>query len=209
MDVTFRSIGDWPRAEETHPRRRSPYTVGWQNTLDLLKRELRHLGAEHVVIAADIKEGRIRADGWPRSDARFFGPRVIVSFQHAKTDRWLRYPCDTFNDWEGNLRAIGLTLKDLRTAGGRGVLIEDEQYAGSSLELESGGAEPEIISTREQAARFLSEHGGIVVTPEGVSPSAVGRAYRRAAAKLHPDAAGDSGQFERLQEARDMLMGGR
>ena len=33
-------------------------------------------------------------------------------------------------------------------------------------------------------------------------------AYRRGAAKLHPDAGGDPEEFRRLQEARDVLLGG-
>lgn len=183
MKVTFRQLEEWPRASETNPRLRSPYTVGWQDTLDLLKRELKHLSAEHVVVEADIRESRIRADGWPHSDAKFFGPRVIVSFQHTRLDRWVRYPCDTFNDWEGNLRAIGLTLKDLRTAGGRGVLVEDEQYAGSSLELEAPGA-------GENAARALIDsYGGL----------------RAALRTTHPDQGGDPEEFRRVQEAREVL----
>ncbi len=204
MNATFRPIGEWPRPRETDPRRPSPYEIGWKQTLEDLKRELRHLGAEHVVVRLDLAENRIRQDGWPRQDARPRSPRVIVEFQRPD-GRWLRYPCDTFDDWQGNMRAIALTLQDLRRAGNRGALFSGEQYEGSTLELEAGGAEPDVISTRDQAARFLSDHGGIVVTAENTSPSAVGRAYRRAATKLHPDAGGDPGQFKKLQQAREVL----
>lgn len=206
MNVTFRPIEEWPRPEETDPRRPSPYEIGWGQTLVDLKRELAHLGAEHIVVSLDLAEHRIRRDGWPRQDARPSSPRVIVEFQRPD-GRWLRYPCDTFDDWQGNMRAIALTLQDLRRAGNRGALALDEQYAGSTLELESGGGDPEIISTPEQAARFLSGHGGIVMTAEDAYPSAVLRAYRRAALKLHPDAGGAPGQFEKLQAARDLLLG--
>lgn len=224
MKVTFRPIDEWPR-EETEERLPSPYTVGWGETLVLLKGELAKLGAEHVVVQLALKENRIRSDGWPRADARPTDPRVIVSFQHPRQG-WVSYPADLYDDWEGNMRAIALTLHDLRLAGQRGVLRMGEQYVGSLLELEAGalGIEGEAGEgsayaasampaaprrmTREEAARFLSDHGGIVVSATGTSPSAVGRAYRRAAAKLHPDAGGDPEEFRRLQEARDVLLGG-
>lgn len=229
MKVTFRPIDEWPR-EETERRLASPYTVGWGQTLPLLKRELANLGAEHVVVRLALKENRIRSDGWPRADARPTDPRVIVSFRHPQQG-WVSYPADLYDDWEGNMRAIALTLHDLRLAGQRGVLRMGEQYVGSLLELEAGRAgidgearehfRPPVTNeevrrflerapmTREEAARFLSDFGGVVVTAQNTSPSAVGRAYRKAATSLHPDAGGEPGMFERLQEARDVLLGGK
>lgn len=227
MEVTFRPIGErWPR-EETDPRLPSPYKVGWGETLKLLKRELAHLGAEHVVVSLALKENRIRSDGWPRADARPSDPRVIVAFQHPR-EGWVEYPADLFDDWEGNMRAIALTLHDLRLAGQRGVL-RSEQYRGSRPDLEagrsrleggedgaSGQREPDGFGyptskpramTQAEARSFLSRHGGVALLQTPPSRAAVKKAYRRAAIRLHPDAGGNSESFKRLQEARRVLLG--
>lgn len=182
MEATFRPIGEWPRSEETDPRRPSPYEIGWKQTLEDLKRELAHLGAEHVVVRLDLAENRIRRDGWPRQDARPQSPRVIVEFQRPD-GRWLRYPCDTFDDWQGNMRAIALTLQDLRRAGNRGALAAGEQYEGSALELEAPG------SAENEARALLDSYGGL-------------RAALRA---THPDRGGNEEDFRRVQEAREVL----
>lgn len=93
MEITFRPIEEWP-GEETERRLPSRYEIGWQQTLEDLKRELDALGAEHVVVQLSLKENRIRLDGWPRSDARPEDPRVIVSFRHPEQG-WIVYPSTT------------------------------------------------------------------------------------------------------------------
>lgn len=110
------------------------------------------------------------------------------------------------------MRAIALTLQDLRRAGGRGVLT-GEQFAGSRKELPSGRPMPAGegggISTFEEAARFMAEHSGIPIAeyPGGNTGQKIDTAYRSASKTLHPDAGGGPGMFERLQEARDILLG--
>jgi len=73
------------------------------------------------------------------------------------------------------------------------------------LELASGPGE---LSAREQALQFIAEHGGEEVDSyEGIDQDALRRAYRCAAAKLHPDTGGDPEEFKKLQRARDLLQG--
>src|SRR5215831_4271915 len=71
----------------------------------------------------------IRNDGWPKSSARPTQPGVILSFT-TKQGR-IVMPCDSFKDWEANLRAIALSLERLRAADRYGVTTEEkEQYIG-------------------------------------------------------------------------------
>ena len=204
MDVTFRPIGgDWPE-ELAAIRKPSPFKADYMDSEKLLRYEVDKLDGDLLVVQVALDEMDLKVDGRPKMRAEYRHPGVIVSFESRHGP--LRYATDVFDDWRANLRAVALGLEALRKVDRYGISRRGEQYTGWRA-LEAGGSEPEIISTREQAARFLSEHGGIVVTADNTSPSAVGRAYRRAATKLHPDAGGDPGQFERLQEARDMLAG--
>lgn len=64
MNYLFRPIVNWP-GRFTDRRKRSPFKAGYQDTLDLLDRELRHLGAGQVVFQLALGEREIRNDGRP------------------------------------------------------------------------------------------------------------------------------------------------
>src|SRR4051794_13883148 len=106
VSVSFRPLVTWP-AQATHPnnRRRPPFKASWQRTLDDLDRELFHLQADAIVIQLDVPESMIRNDGMPRAEARPSFPGIVLSFNAPQLGR-LAYPCDTYTDWRGNLRAI-------------------------------------------------------------------------------------------------------
>lgn len=200
MNVTFRPIDTWP-GELTKQRMASPFQLGTAESEKLLKYEVEKLDGKLLVVQLAIREMDLKVDGRPKIRAEYEHPGVIVSFESRYGP--LRYATDRFNQWPANLRAIALGLEALRKVDRYGITKRGEQYTGWRA-LESGDGE---IRSREAAARFLSDHGGIVVTPDHTSPSAVGRAYRRAAAKLHPDAGGDPEEFKKLQRARDLLLG--
>jgi hypothetical protein len=210
VNVTFRPIDGWPgEPTPTHRRRRSRFEAPYSATLELLERELKHLGARLVVIQLHLSEGDIRLDGLPRANARPTSPGVIVSFESRHGP--LRYFTDVFDRWQDNLRAVALGLEALRKVDRYGISRRGEQYRGWRA-IEGGGGEG---SPRERAARFVLDH----VPHSKASPQkllddlAAGytdglmSAYRVAAKRLHPDAGGDPGMFERLQEARDLLLG--
>lgn len=94
-------------------RQNSRFKAGWQQTLDLLERELNHLRAKDITIEGFFALNDIRNDGWPKSSARPTQPGVILSF--ASKQGPIVMPCDNFKDWESNLRAIALTLEHLRS----------------------------------------------------------------------------------------------
>ena len=204
----FRPIQEWP-GTPTRDRRRSPFSAKWGSTLTLLDRELSQLGSKNVVIQVALEDRDIRLDGFPRANARPEHPGVIVSLDSAYGP--LSYPCDTFQDWRDNLRAIALALESLRAVDRYGVTKRGEQYTGWKQLGGTSAAE----MTAEQAATFLVDHvPGLTVpflldAPIEHRPGFIAQAYRVAAKTLHPDAGGTAEDFKRLQEAKRVLEGVR
>lgn len=207
LNATFRPIHRWP-GPETRDRRPSRFRASWKNTIDLLHRELRMLGARHVVLQMDLTERQLRLDGYPRAGARPDTPRVILSFETSDGVA-LSFPCDTWTDWQDNLRAIALTLEHLRAVERYGVTRRQEQYAGWRA-LPAGGSTSATF-TSEAAAEFVARaasNGGAAISPQQIlaDHEHCRAAYRQAAKRLHPDGgAGSHELFQRLQVARAVL----
>lgn len=205
--VRFRPIQRWPRELSTS-RKSSPFRANWPTTLADFEHELRQLKAKNVVIQVAMGEQDIRLDGYPRADRRPSHPGVIVSMETEHGA--LSYPCDTFWDWTDNLRAIVLTLRNLRATDRYGVTKHGEQYTGWK-QLGTGRAMPSM--TESDAVAFIGQHAG--ATQEVISAMRDGRRdliapmYRAAARKLHPDAGGDPDLFARLQVAKRILDGAK
>jgi hypothetical protein len=129
LNAVFRPVDKWP-GEQTPSwkRQRSRFRASYARTLDGLERELNAIQAKDIVIQCFLELRDIRNDGWPRSSARPKQPGVIVTFSQGKDA--ISMPCDTFEDWEQNLRAIALTLHSLRMVSQYGVSKHNEQYQG-------------------------------------------------------------------------------
>lgn len=196
IQARFVPIETWPGEPRAAGKRiPSPFIGKWQNTLDTLERELRHLRARDILIQAYLDYDDIRNDGWPRSNARPRSPGVIVSFETP--DGALSFPCDTYLNWEHNVRAIALALSALRAVERYGVTRRNEQYKGWAKLPPA----PSRMS-RADAFVFFSLHAS-VPTAENFKA-----AYRSAAAKLHPDnqATGNEHLFCLLGQAKEVLM---
>jgi hypothetical protein len=199
--IAFRhaSLTHWPRKFTTN-RRRSAFDSSYSQTLDLLGRELNRLDAKNVVLQVALEPRDIRLDGLPRADARSpKHPGVILSFgsKHGP----LSYACDAFVRWECNLRGIALTLERLRMADLYGVTQSGEQYKGWAALPDPDAP----VNTAAGSADFLARHGAIEAARVLASPNHFQAAYRAAARRLHPDAGGDTAQFQKLQEAQRIL----
>lgn len=210
----YRPIDDWPgEATPDVERTRAPFTAGWGTTLGLLRKELRMLDAEQVVVqvALEAREFRV-TDGHPRSNAKATHPGVVLAFDSKFGP--LKYACDTFLSFDDNMRAIGLGLEALRKCDRYGITRRGEQYKGWS-QLPSGTVMGARMSRRE-AARVLVDLAGtgwsgddiddaIQMTVENISGQ-VDDAYRWAVKLHHPDRGGDADLFRRATEARDRLL---
>jgi len=206
MDFTYRPIDAW-RGERTKSPRRSQFRAGWSDTLELLKRELRNLRAAKPVIQIDLAEADFRVtDGLPRASARPASPAVIISFESRYGP--LRYCCNTYTHWQDNVRAIAMTLENLRACDRYGATHRGEQYTG--WKALPGPAESQPFATAEEAAAFIIQSGNLAASVSellGASPEGKRDAYRSAAKKLHPDNGGLAEDFQKLQRARELVGG--
>jgi hypothetical protein len=202
LDYQFRPIVQWP-GEKTRNRRRSQFNTLYSKTLQLLERELEFLRAKQVVIQADCEASEIRRDGQLRADARLRGPGVILTFESSKGP--LSFPCDTYPDWQDNIRAIALALEALRAVDRYGVTRRAEQYKGwSRLPAPETNEFPSV----HDAAAFILQASAIAGAVSNILQfmDSMARHYRYAAARLHPDRNnGSSAEFVKLQAAKAML----
>lgn len=193
MEFTYRPLTAWPGAL-TAKRQRAKFRAGYKDTLALLDRELRHLGARQVVLQVALTEDQIRLDGRPRAGASPSHPGIVLSFESKHGP--LSYPCDRFTEWEDNLRAVALSLEALRAVDRYGVTRRAEQYRGWQALPPPAGRRLDVQS----AVRLLARLSGLEVRADNLA-----EAYRAAALKAHPDRGGDAETFALLQEARDVL----
>lgn len=216
MQLTFRPIDRWPgELRPDHERKSSPFKASYNDTLRLLDDELRHLEARNIVVQLALSEAELRLDGMLRASAKPAHPGVILAFDSKYGA--LKYATDVYEvrwgqreGWHANLRAIALSLEDLRAVDRRGVTRRGEQYTGwkalgAGIPMGAGSA-PEFESI-EEAAAFLVEHSEVNAEADDLigEPGLVALAYRRAARRMHPDQGGDPDLFAKLGEARRMV----
>ncbi|MGA8594471.1 MAG: J domain-containing protein [Bryobacteraceae bacterium] len=204
LNAVFRPVEAWPGQQTpSHKRQRSRFKAAYSKTLDDLERELAAIRAKDVVIQCYLDRDDIRNDGWPRSKARPKQPGVIVTFLQGKDV--ISMPCDTFLDWEQNVRAIALTLHALRMINQYGVTKRDEQYQGFKR-IEA--PKPMAQMTIEDAAELVSSIAGVQPARNLIygGRETFEEIYRLAARKSHPDLNGGSHEmFVRLQQAAELL----
>lgn len=198
MAYQFRPIEQWP-GQPTRQPKRSQFRVNWSKTVELLESELRHLGASNVVIQAFVDAGQIRQDGMLYANARPSRPGVILSFDSKHGP--LSYPCDRYDDWRDNVRAIALSLEALRSVDRYGVTKRAEQYKGWAKL--PGPVEHPAMNIQD-AATLIRQYAS------GMQDQAIGRSnyeemYRRACVATHPDRGGNAEVFKRIQEAKAVI----
>lgn len=184
MEVRFRPLPIWPYSTTVGRRGRLTFKASWQNTLDLLAREVRTLDGRNVVIGASFREADLRLDGMPYANAREPGhPGIELSFDAliGGNRQRLVYATDVCERWEHNVRSIALGLESLRAVDRYGITRRGEQYAGFR-ELTAGTGDP----SPSRGAQIIAERGGLT----------------QALKATHPDHGGDSADFADVQAAR-------
>lgn len=227
IDIAFRPIDVWPGTlTPERSRQAPPFSARWEQTLDLLDRELRSLRAKRVVLQLALSDADLRLDGLPRATARPEHPGVILAFD--STHGPLKYATDVFDDgtvtrhggrwesrarvsmpgWQSNVRAVALGLEALRKVDRYGITKRGEQYTGWKA-LPSGTPMPAAMSLEDAAELLvdLGEWGGERGDPDAlIADPEIARAYYREAAKrTHPDTGGDPAMFARVKTAYDLV----
>lgn len=206
LDVRCRRITEWPQPF-TKKRIRSPFKAAWGTTVAGLARELRHLGGRSIALHIAVPESRITVDGSrPYVDARPDHPGVLLAFESKQGA--MHFAVDTFSTWQDNLRAIVLTLENLRAIERYGTVSRAQQYRGFRA-LEDTSGTPAFTTgdaVRWLQAQLSAEAGPVTAETLMSDPAALRDVYRTLAGRLHPDKPGGSSElFVMLGEARRVL----
>lgn len=186
-------------------KRRSRWTfkAGWNDTLNLLDREIENLGAREFIIEADFKESDIRLDGVPRANARqpqFPGVRVFFESRHGP----LVYQADNCEFWQHNARSIALGLEALRAVDRYGITHRAEQYTGFRAIGPGANSTRVTFENADAAVRWLRSHAGLAGA-DGLSVRSLARLVAR---NVHPDAGGARDDWDRYEQAIQTLKQG-
>jgi hypothetical protein len=201
MNIRFKPI-ETPSAMRV--RKAATFKASWQKTLDQLEAELEHLHAETVLVQGYFRDDQISIHGWPKGGAAPNAPGIILTFVTKKNETF-NFPCDTFDQWQDNVRAITLALEALRRIDRYGVTRNAEQYAGWKRLEAAGATVSKFAADRFNAARFISQITKIDAGEILRSAKVRDEAIRAARMHMHPDRGGSNEGFHAVEQARKVL----
>jgi hypothetical protein len=195
-ELPVRPMGAYP-GRPTTARRSANFKVTPGAALTHLRQELQRAGALRAVLEVDCDPYHVKQDGQLRSDARLRSPAVVVSYEHP-THGMLRFPCDSFDNWTDNIRAIGLSLEALRAVERYGVVRRAEQFLG--FKALPSSTTPTM--TTQAAADALSAEGQRLAAQILSNRETYEQARALARKHVHPDArAGEREAWDRIEAA--------
>ena len=196
IDARFQPMAE--RVNKSRDYKRSQFAKGTITQMNDLERELQLLEAVDIVIESGHERKDIRNDGWPRGGTRARWPdiRVFFTCKHGS----LSYTCAAFDDWQANLRAIGLWMQRQRLAIEEwGIGASGEAYRGFAALPPSVSGE---FATVDEAFKFLRSMSGYAVVNTGTWRDA----YRAASFKHHPDKNnGIDANMKRINKAKEVI----
>lgn len=214
LTIKIKPISKWIGNETKSPKR-SQFSATYRKTKELLESELGFFNVvwSSVQLEMFIRPDDLRIDGELRANAKPYKQGVVLSFtiitrrlQNKSTGeirnetKTLSYPCDTFDDWQDNLRAIALSLQNLRAVSRYGVFKYEDMVERLALPSASGK-----VSDAQTAAEFIAKYSDYPPHAMG-DKEILKKAYRQAANVLHSDKeTGSHELFLRLQEAKRIL----
>lgn len=213
LKATFRPMVNKPD-HKGYGFKASTFRAKWEQTLDLLEAELGALKATDVVIEVDAPAEQFRNDGSIKRTIQPRSPHIRVSFdcKHGH----LSYTCSTFSGYEANLRAVALTLEQLRACDRYGAVKGGEQYKGWAALPQTPGqmAAPDAMPFREVVVELAGFAKGFDSTWQVRAENlTIGPAHALDRDKLvadaikvaHPDRGGTAAKIERVLALRRRL----
>ena len=177
----------WPR-KKSYQRSRAKFSTSGRvlSVMEGIQRvllELERLGVKRddLVISTEIPT---RLDGLPRSDRTVADPGVAVYWRKGKDTRCMAI--DRYDRVADNLAAIAATLEAMRAI---------ERHGGAEI-LNRAFTGFVALPAPEQWWQVLG-------VAENATGEEIDAAWRRLAARHHPDRGGDSAQMARINAARD------
>jgi len=200
LPIEIRRIVDWPWPV-CESCTRSAFKASYSDSLRLLHFEAGKLDASRIIVELDVTDAMIRTAGCLRASATPTAPRVVVTLETP--GGWQRYPCDTYINWQHNMRAVALTLEHLRACDRYGVTKRGEQYTGFKALPPPGGAESNGHGL-EDDYRFVFACAKIDWQP-GWTGEDLARLVRLAKRNTHPDVGGHADDFVKVGRAEAAL----
>lgn len=167
--------------------------------LDDLEAELDRLGADKYRYSFDARQRK--SDQRPYSRANPDDPGFVLRWTMGGGDYALA--CDDYDSLRGNVRAVGLYLREKRKMENRPVVTGEDEFANARLPP-GDGDEAVVVA---DAADEREPHEALDVSPD--AGDAVVRGAARAMKKQHhPDNVGAREEFQRIVEAEKAMLGG-
>jgi hypothetical protein len=215
MEIKIIPITKWVGKKNDVPRS-SQFRATYSDTLKILKFELEKADIYgEAQLQMFIRPEDMRLDGNMRASVKPYEPGVKLVFQRLgekffdeREQKWIwrlktvSYPCDAFDDWQDNVRAIALSMEKLRTVERYGVFKYGDIMDRLSLPAADGKA-----SSADEAAQIISEFSGENAANIVAYKIKFADAYRQAVMRVHPDNA-DTGSMElflKVQDAKKVL----
>ncbi len=199
LNAHFKPLHQWS-GPRTASREMGRFRATWLQTLDLLEYELGKLRAKDIVIQIEDPEGiaGIRNDGSFRLlRSSYFTTKscVVLTFESPKGS--ISMPCDRYQDYKDNIRALALSLEALRAVDRYGVTRGNEQYRGWT-QIGNGNGKMD----RASALKFIES-----LLNADIEPHADFRGICRKLKILHhPDHTGGSHEtFVAIGQAEEVL----
>lgn len=174
------------------------------DTLAKLREELGAIDARNCVLEFDAAESEFTRDGTLKVNAKLRTQGIVVRFTDSRGGS-VAMPCDTFDQWADNARAIALTLEKLRAIDRYGVTKSGEQYSGFRALPAFTGTAAAGVETIDAAAAFLARLGDTTASGILTDITVARKSWRIARAKTHPDSGGDDTEFQRTTVAEKLL----
>lgn len=160
---------------------------------DALVTELERLGARNAVLSSNYE---LRLDGLPRGGARTpFDTGIAIYF--VLKGKQMVMACDMHLRAEENMRSLALAIEAMRQLERHGGGTMMERAFTGFMALPAPGAAKSARSWREVLGILPNAH---------VNAEVIGKFYREAARKAHPDAGGSEAAMAELNAARDAAL---
>lgn len=188
----------WPRSRYTKAWKQAAKWTFSRATAGLVK-ELRLLGATHVVISTNYELGT--RTGLPKKGGRIDDKGVAVYFTYAGqkapfTKRQMVMACDQYSSAEGNIRSLTLAIAGMRAL--------ERHGGGHMMERAFSGFEalPPPSASGAPPKRTCWQILGIT-RPDLADAYAVKKSHRNRVMENHPDQGGSEAIMSELNVARD------
>lgn len=191
---------DWPTGWERTPAGdREPnrsYEIDQRDAVEELQVEMRRLGVDDWRLSTDLDHQTRQPNVPYANQPEPEDPRVVVRW----TMDWAQYAvaCDRYSRVRDNLRTVGLYIREKRKMEKRPVVTGESEFANARL---PPGDDESVAVGRSPPHEVLE------VAPDA-DDSTVEDAWRERVKEAHPDAGGSNEELQRLNDAKDAMVGG-